>query len=377
MTFRKYAFAIRHFRRAHALGTSAAALLGGIIFLAAFLPPARGQAAPVTKFPVTIVLPPKLAAGQSATLAVLDADGRLAPDVTVELSSDQGSTQSQVQNQVTDKVERVTTDVTGRAFFTAPSSGTVMLAKVLGVASAALIETPPVARRGIHVPPFISQRDRFSFCGAAFRGDADANSVRLNGEGALILASSPECLILLAGPKAKPGPAMVVIDTGAAHAAASTTIVSLESEPPNPPLTPGKKSVLAVRVEGSEKLLALMVENKTPGVLKFLRGDVQELRTSGGPVNRAQIEVASLRSGEFSFHARLASEPDPAAARRYLEAAVALAPKDSQRTIKKLADRLKHDSRGIEKVRSELGKILSSAIAGDSRTLLEAARASL
>jgi len=342
-----------------------AALLLGIIVPAASSLSARTQA---PKSPVTIVLPPRLVAGQPATLAILDADGRLAPDVTVELGSEQYANQTNLQ--------RVTTDIAGRAFFSAPSQGGVIFARVLGLASVGLVELAPgAARQGITVRPFISQRDPFSICGASFRGDADANSVRLNDEPGLILASSPECLVVLAGPKAKPGLTRIAVDSGAAHGAASATIVSLDWESPNPPLTPGKKSVMTVRVEGSDKALAIVVENKTPGVLRFLRGEVQQLRTTGGPVNRAQIEIETLRSGDFSFHARLASVPDPDAARRYLEAALPLAPKDSQRTIKKLAERVTHHQGDIEKVRRELDKILSSALTGDSRALLEAARA--
>ncbi|HLE35737.1 MAG TPA: hypothetical protein VI699_01175, partial [Candidatus Acidoferrales bacterium] len=58
------------------------------------------QSAPGT----TIVLPPKLSAGQQTTLAVLDSSGRLASSAVVEFSGG----------------ERVTTDATGRAVFTAP-----------------------------------------------------------------------------------------------------------------------------------------------------------------------------------------------------------------------------------------------------------------
>jgi hypothetical protein len=363
--------AIRRFRLTfRVFARVTAALLITCSFVAASSPLARAQAAPPTKFPVSIVLPPRLVAGQSGTLAVLDADGRLAPDVTVELGPEQNTNQA--------KVQRVTTDITGRAFFTAPSQGGVIFARVLGATSVGIVESASsIAKQGITVQTFISQRDPFSICGAAFRGDADANSVRLNDEPGLILAASPQCLVVLAGPKAKPGLTQIVVDAGAVHAAASTTLVSLDSEPPNPPLAPGKKSFMTVRVEGSDRALAIVVENKTPGVLRFLRGDEQQSRTSGGSVNRVQIEVEALRSGDFSFHARLASVPDADSARRYLEAALPLAPKDSQSTIKKLADRLTHHQSDIEKVRRELDKILSSAIAGDSRALLEAARAAL
>jgi len=339
-----------------------AALLFSCSFFAALSPAVHAQGAPVTKYPVTIVLPPKLVAGQPATLAVLDSDGRLAPGITVDLGDNQS----------------VTTDITGRAYFTAPSQGSVMFAKVLGIELAAIVEPAlPGVRQGIVVRQFISQRDHFSICGAQFRGDADANSVRLNNDPALILAASPECLVVLAGPKATLGPAQIAIDAGTVHASASTSVVSLESELAIPPLTPGKKSNVSVRVEGSDAPLAIVVENKTPGVLRFLSGDVQTLRTSGGTVNRAQIDVETIRSGDFSIHARLAPVPDTDAARRYLEAAAQFAPQDSQRTIKKLADRVTRHQADAEKVRRELDKILSSAITGDSRALLEAARAAL
>src|SRR5580704_15781782 len=124
MIFLRNNSSIGHFRLTFpAFRRVLAALLLTFSFFVAPSLLARAQAAPVTKFPVSIVLPPKLVAGQPGTLAVLDADGRLAPDVTVELGPQQNTSQG--------KVQRVTTDITGRAFFTAPPQGGVIFARVL------------------------------------------------------------------------------------------------------------------------------------------------------------------------------------------------------------------------------------------------------
>src|SRR5271166_4292735 len=65
----------------------------------------HAQSTSATTWTVSIVLPPKLVAGQPATLAVLGVDHRLAEGITVDLG----------------KGQRVKTDRTGRAFFTTPT----------------------------------------------------------------------------------------------------------------------------------------------------------------------------------------------------------------------------------------------------------------
>jgi hypothetical protein len=120
-------------------------------------------------------------------------------------------------------------------------------------------------------------------------------------------------------------------------------------------------------------------------VLRFSRGDVQELLTSGGADNCAAIEVTAIRSGDFSFDARLQPSPDENSARRYLEAAATLAEGGEQRDIKRLAEHLAervakepgHSPRNLEASQRDLDKILSHTIEGDLRTLLAAARAAL
>src|SRR5271156_3160596 len=63
-----------------------------------------------TTWAVSVVLPPKLVAGKSGTLAVLGVDGRLAEGITVTIGD----------------TLRLKTDKTGRASFTTPSGTSVI-----------------------------------------------------------------------------------------------------------------------------------------------------------------------------------------------------------------------------------------------------------
>lgn len=309
------------------------------------------------------MLPAKVIAGKPATLAVFGADGKLASGVDVEIAKDQ----------------RVTTDTTGRAIFTTPSEGSFFIAKSSGRTAAVLIDPDSQAAdpQTISVAPVISVKDSFSICGGGFRGEADANRVKINEERALILAASPECLVVLPGPKAVTGAATISVQTGEAHWTAATTVVSLQFEAPQPALMPEKKSKLVVRADGTAEPLQIVAENQTPGVLAFLRGDAQELRTSGGANNFTAIEVRAIRSGDFSFHARLVAAPDLAIAETYLRAAEPIAPKELRHRLRGLADRVARHPRDAGKIQREVERIISTTINGDFHTLLEAADAAL
>ena len=313
---------------------------------------------------VTIVLPDRVVAGEPATLAVLDADGRLAPGVTVNLGDDH---------------QQVTTDRTGRALFTVASSAGVLLASASGASSAALVDSGSAAesRQTVTIALVVSLHEPFSVCGTGLRGNADSNQVRINGQPALVMAASPECLTVLPGPKAEPGPAQISVEAAPARWTANTTLVSLESESPKPALLPGKKGSLIVRVHGSDRRLRILVENQTPGVLRFPRGDMQDLLTSGGSPNLASVEIQAIRSGDFSFDARVLPVPDADAARRYLLAAQPLAPRNLGNDVAKLAGKLSGHPRDFGRVRRELDRIRVMTFAGDFRTLLDAARAAL
>jgi hypothetical protein len=323
----------------------------------------RAQSTAATTWTVSIVLPARLVAGQPATLAVLGVDGRLADGITVDLG----------------KGQRVKTDKTGRAFFTVPADALVLIASAAGNSAAALIDAPATGtgEQAATVAPVVSQVDRFSVCGGGFRGDVDANRASINGERAFVLASSPECIVVLASPRALPGPAKILIETPGAQWNATTTLASLHFDPPLPPLVPEKRSKLALHVQGTDQALRVWVENQTPGVLRFLRGDRQEVLTSGGPQNSAEIDVQAVATGDFSFHGRILAAPDAGVARRYLTAAEAIAPKDLQHVVKNMADRLTHHPGDTQKVWRDTEAILSTTMAGDFRTLMECAAAAL
>jgi hypothetical protein len=338
--------------------------------------PQQSNAAP---FAASIVLPPKVIAGHPATLAALDSQGKLLPGAAIQIAAQPESQKESHHQTQTREFQSLTTGPTGRAVFTALTEAGIIIAKAPGVSAIALADVPrqsPSAPKLI-VPPLVSLRDTFSVCGGDFHGDAEANRVQINGDPALVLAASPECIVVLAGPNMKPGPATVAIQTGAAKWTAATTLVSLAFEPPSPALTSSKKSRLTVHVEGSDQPLAIIVENKTPSVLRFLRGDIQELRTSGGASNAASVEVRTLRSGSFSFQARLVPQPDLEAARRYLAAAATLADRDLRRKIAAVAERLARHPGDLANIKRDLARILALTPEGDLRTTLAAARSSM
>lgn len=323
----------------------------------------QSQANPSTTWTVNIVLPPRVMAGHPATLAVFGVDGKLAPGVTVTLNDGQ----------------TLTTDRTGRATFSVPAAGDYLLAKGSGASVAALIDPATGASEPSETtaPPVISLHDQFWVCTEGLRGDADADSVTINGETSLVIAASSECLVALPNSKAMPGPAAISIDAPGTHATAKATLVALEFDAPQPAFLPGEKSRLDVRVRGSEQKLALVVDNVTPGVMKFLRGDSQEVVTHGGVQNEASLDVQAIRAGDYSFRARLLPVPDVAIAQRYLLAAAQLASDDSRSDIRGYAKRIARHPRNLAIVRAQVGDLLMQTIAGDCRTLLNAAWESL
>ncbi|HEV3483656.1 MAG TPA: hypothetical protein VGR97_15165 [Candidatus Acidoferrales bacterium] len=313
---------------------------------------------------VTIVLPPRLMAGHPATLGVLGVDGKLAAGVQVDLGNGQ----------------RVTTDRNGRALFTVPVSGDYLFAKASGASAAALIDPASGASepKSVSLPPVVSVRDRFWICGAGLSGDADANSVRINGKPAVVLAASPVCVVVLAELDTGTGPASILVQAPGVQWTAATTLVSLEFAPPKPALQPGQKGQIAIRVDGTSQKLRLVVEDRNPGVLRFEggdeRGDARRVTTSGGPTNIAEIKVQAITSGDYSLRARLVPTPDAHTAKRFLVAAESLAPEDSRRRVSELASRLAHKPNDLENVEVALDKIATQTMTGDFRTLLDAAR---
>jgi hypothetical protein len=324
---------------------------------------ARAQSNASTTWAVSIVLPPKLVAGKTATLAVLGVDGRLAEGITVTVG----------------ETLRLKTDHTGRATFAAPSGVPTIIANGSGNSAAALVdaEEPSAERKTLIVSRVVSLLDQFAICGGHFLEQVDANRVELSGERAFVLAASPECLVVLANPRALPGPAKITVENSSGKWETDTTLVSLHFDPPIPTLVPEEKSKLALHVQGSDQALHVLVENRTPGVLRFLRGETQSLLTSGGEENSGNVSVIAVSAGDFSFRARILAAPDPVTALRYLLSAEPLAPKNWRSRIKAFARDLDRHPGDAAKISRELQIMEAGTIAGDFKTLLEAARTAL
>jgi hypothetical protein len=343
-------------------------LLLAIFF--AWTPPAAAQQQPQAVSPgestYTIVLPPKLIAGKAATLAVIGADGHLAPGVGVDISGGQ----------------RLLTDATGRALFTAPGAPGVLLAKISGQFSAAtvILPEPPAGKAALSgVPPIISSRDRFTLLGAGFQGEADANHVEVGDQPALVLAASPVALVVLTAPRITPGQKSLSVRTDAGTSSTTTTLVELSLETGGRAITAHEKTKVIVRVLGSEQSLAVEARSLAPEVVRILGENPQRVQTSGGPENTASIDIEGVQAGEFGFRVRLisppAGSPDVEAAQKYLEAAARVAPEGERRKVQKCLSRLQKP-KDASKVRAEIDKMLAGS-SGDFTLLLDSARKSL
>lgn len=342
-----------------------AAVLG---LLAATAAMAQSPAAPGDAPGHSLVIPSKLAAGQPATLAVVDEAGKLAAGVRVEFGGGMA----------------ITTDETGRALFTAPEEPGVVTARLVDGAQA----TATVTRATGHpagelilddVPTMVAVGSRFTVNGYGFRGEADENVVTVGEQPAIALAASPMSLVLAPHPEAKPGPAEFRIETGAGQAVTfTTTVVRLELSADKPQLAPKEKGRLTVRAVGTLTRVELEARNLTPEVVRLRRGVVQRVTTKGGPENTATLRLEGRAQGEYSIAVRLMppplGTPDTERALRSLIRAIPFAPNDDLRErLLRQIHRLEAHPHDLPRVRNALEIILSEHSAGDFGRHVEAA----
>lgn len=267
-------------------------------FAAIFLPrstPAQ-QAPPAPSAARILLLPRRIPAGERATLAVLDVDGRLTPGVTVNLSS--GS--------------RVTTDATGRVVFLAPTAPGTLFASLNGrpgrvpvtIVPPAAELSPVLAVRA--VPRYATLTDRFELSGAGFCNEADANRVNIGGRAALVLAASSVSLVVLPPENLAPGPASVTVACGdrTAHPF-SMVFVALDLTASSAPLAPNERRTLLIRVRGTPDRLSLEARNLAPEIAELAGGNPVRLTTTGGPENSARFELSGRSHGNFLISIRL------------------------------------------------------------------------
>jgi hypothetical protein len=247
-----------------------------------------------------LLLPRHIVSGERATLAVLDMNGRLTPGVTVNFSNG----------------DRLTTDQTGRGLFVAPLNPGVIFGSIAGrhgrVATTIFSPTDPaVSKVGVKsVPRIASLSDRFDILGSGFCGDADANTVTIGGEAAMVLASSPTALVVLPPADLEPGVAPVQMVCGKNSIPTFSMIfLGLELHADTSPLAPGEHRRLTVSIAGTKAKISLDAKNLAPAVAELLGGDSVRHVSSGGTENVTRFEVIGRRRGSFLISIRLVPIP--------------------------------------------------------------------
>ena len=254
------------------------------------------QSAPAASGARILLLPRRIVSGERATLAVLDVSGRLTPGVTVNFSNG----------------DRLTTDVTGRALFVAPLNPGVIFGSIAGRTgrvATAILSPGEAASTSIEVssaPQFASLTDRFELFGKSFCGDADANEVKIAGQPAIVLASSPIALVVLPPPDLHPGSSAVEVSCAKRQSPAfSITLVGLALEANSSPLRPGEHRMLTAHVSGTAAKIALEARNLAPDIAELTGGNSVRVSSSGGAENFAKFEVVGQKNGSFLISIRL------------------------------------------------------------------------
>ncbi len=282
-----------------------------LVFLAAGLSVVAGaQEPPKARVPIarTIILPPKMIAGEAATLAVVDSTGHLMSGAIVELSTGR----------------KVTTDTTGRALFLAPSETGVLTAKLSGRETSALskVVSAPISPKqnssdsipaqvnqyhyNLSYPKFLTLHDRFTVEGMGFNGRADKNQAFLAGQPCLIMAASPVSLVVLPGLHIPIGQiSMRLSIAGNDVGPLPVEAVLLEFSGPSEAPDAGTQGKVTLTVQGATEPLSVEVWNGSPGVIQFPHGNIQRLITSGGEQNIAPVELKFLTAGNYTLTARL------------------------------------------------------------------------
>jgi len=254
------------------------------------------QPAPAPGNPRILLLPRRIVSGERATLAVLDVNGRLAPGVTVNFSNG----------------DHLTTDQTGRALFVAPLNAGTIFGSIAGrpgrVATAIVMPSEAeLSQVDIKsVPRIASLSDRFDIIGHGFCGDADANTVTVGGQPAIVLASSATSLVVLPPVDLEPGIAPVQITCGKnSFPTVSMIFLGLELHADTSPLGAGEHRRLTVSVTGTTAKIALEAINLAPNIADLVGGTAVRHFSSGGPENTARFEVVGHHHGNFLISIRL------------------------------------------------------------------------
>jgi hypothetical protein len=312
-----------------------------------------------------IVLPLELVAAEPATLAVLTADGHVAPGVEVVLSSG----------------EEITTDESGRAHFLVPPETGPMFARIPGSEVREVGDVlPQGAGRGdlqvTGMPKVAALASPFVLRGVGFEGDADRNRIEIAGKRALVLASSPVQLVVMPSEDRIPGPASLVIHEGDAEVSTKVALVSVSSSSTNAIVRRGKKAEVIMLVRGTAEPVELDVRSLTPQVAQFARGDDMSVRTNGGVDNAAVIQLKGVGAGTFSLAINLkniSTSVNAPVARDFLEAARKMAAPNTANRLEIILKKLSSGHVDAEEEQAELQAVSTESSSRDFQALINAA----
>jgi hypothetical protein len=272
------------------MGTLLAGLLAG--------PAGHAQQPPAASGARILLLPRQVVSGERATLAVLDVNGRLTPEVSVAFSNG----------------DHLKTDATGRAMFVAPLTPGVIAASIAGRSGKVYMtilgptEATSDSMEIRSLPKIASLSDRFEVTGMGFCGDADANHVTIAGQQALVLAASPTSLDVLPPSDLDPGAASMEVTCGKKTATpVSMRFIGLALEANTSPLKLGEHRELTVRVTGTSVKVEMEARNLEPSVADLSGGNPAKSFSSGGVENIAHFEVVGRKNGPFLISIRLLS----------------------------------------------------------------------
>ena len=257
---------------------------------------AAQESAPPASAARILLVPWKMVSGDRATLAVLDVNGRLTPNVAIDFSNG----------------DKIKTDATGRALYVAPLKQGPLFASIVGRpgrVKTAVVSPQDAAASGVEIamaPLTASLRDRFAITGGGFCGDADKNDVTVGGKKALVLASSPLALQILPPIDQEPGTARVAVSCGKQTIGSfSTAFLSLELQADRASLAPGQKRTMVVRVRGTGEKVRLEARNLAPEVVELEGGNPLRVSSTGGEDNDAKFQIVGRNRGRILISIRL------------------------------------------------------------------------
>lgn len=244
-----------------------------------------------------ILLTGTVVEGQPATLSVVDASGATLEGVVVDINDERYVTDEQ------GRVVFVAAGIAGTVFAALPALQQMTPAEAQVVSAFNNNPVPPTVES---TPAHVLAGDRATFTGNGFDGDAAANTVRLDGQEAPVLASSPSEIIVSVPQDSTLGRRNVVVETQrGVSEPKQMNVVRLGVQADSAVLQRGKRGKLEITVAGTDQPVPLRIVNTSPQIITMAKGDVCEVATSGGRDNRVQLKVRGVNPGAFRIAAEI------------------------------------------------------------------------